>query len=177
MENNFKGVSGITFTAEDLKQYPLLMQLKEGQRVLAIASSDYGQLLGDIIEIRYGNDKETENECIVEIIVDFDEPDAYLRTTKYAVLNGTSVEEVIMDEAEIAVCINGTDYQLLTGQLVCEWCANPIIRATETQQCYISWTWDPDKNEYIKEDEGGDTNHKRCSQCDSRLEAENILIY
>ena len=174
---NLVGATGINFKEEEVKKYPLLTQLQKGLSVFALNNNDYGKLRGEIVELHYGEDRETENECVLEIVVDFEEPSALARKTVYANLNGTSVEMVIMAEDEIAVCFNGVDYQLLTGQLACENCCKPIERVEETQNEYIEWVWNPETQEYVKENSGGDTEGRRCSECAYRIEGEEVLSY
>lgn len=167
----------ITFKKEELKKYPLLEKLDAGVEVIALKDSHYEGLKGEIIELNYNKeDRVSENECIVEIIVDFEEPTAHDRATKYASLNGTSVESVVMTEdGEIAFLFDESyGYQLLTGQLVCEWCLTPVTSVGETQYDYIGWDWDTEKMSYVKREPAGDTNHKRCSECNGRLDSEFI---
>ena len=167
----------LTFKKEELERYPLLEKLEIGTEVLALKDSPYENLKGEIVELNYNKeDRVSENDCIIEIVVDFEEPSTNDRLTKYACLNGTSVENVVMtEEGEIAFLFDDANgYQLLTGQLVCEWCLNPLTSIEETQYDYIGWDWNPKTMSYIKREPSGDTNHKRCTQCDSRIETEFV---
>lgn len=167
----------ITFKNEELKKYPLLAKLEEGIEVIALKGSPYEGLEGEIIELNYNSeDRVTENECIIEIVVDFGEPTAQDRATKYAHLNGTSVESVVMSEdGEIAFMFEECNgYQLLTGQLVCAWCLEPVSSVEETQYDYIGWDWDPEKMEYIKREPSGDTDFKKCTNCGHRFDTDLV---
>lgn len=106
--------NGIKYTQAELIKYPLLTKIMEDMTVVAI-DCDYAKLEGVITEIRYGADRETENEGILEIIVDFYIPDEVFTGLEqdsdasdeafnayvykhYPHLNGTSIEQVIMSE-------------------------------------------------------------------------------
>lgn len=125
----------IKFTSAELKQFPLLEKISEGMEVVATNASEYDGLYGCISEIRYGLDKETENECILEICVDFcvpehvtdglSENDGYDAMQKYLdehypILNGTSISEVIMSEDMLGFQFNLSDtfYTEITGEVM-----------------------------------------------------------
>lgn len=167
----------ITFKKEELDKYPLLEKLDVGIDVVALSGSPYAELKGEIVDLNYvEEDRVTENDCIIEIIVDFYEPSVSDRNTKYSSLNETSLQDVVMSEdGEVAFCFDqSTGYQLLTGQLVCEWCLEPLKNVTETQYDYIGWDWNPEKMSYVKAEPDGDTNHKRCGNCNGRIETEYL---
>lgn len=103
----------INFTDEELKEFPLLAKIEEGMEVIAMNDSYYVGLKGHICDIKYDEDKETDNEDILDIYVDFEVPThvtdglseykAYDAAQEYLdkyypELNGTSIGEVIMGE-------------------------------------------------------------------------------
>lgn len=89
---------------------------KEAHKVVANANSPYEGLHGEITEIRSGEEKETENEVELEIVVDFEEvPDM---DTKYSILNGTTIDQVIMDEETLNFFFDDGLYSLVEGKVV-----------------------------------------------------------
>lgn len=74
-----------------------------GTQVLCI-QEDYEGLIGSIDEVRSGEDKESENEGLYDIYVDFEEVEGM--NQKYPHLNGTGVGGLIMDIEDLAIVEN-----------------------------------------------------------------------
>lgn len=112
-------MKNIAFTAEELREYPKLNEIEEGLTVVANEASYYEGLIGVIAEVRYEEDeRETENDTILEIVVDFEEVENM--DDKYSALNGTSVSQVIMDEESLNFYFNSNLNSLMNakGELI-----------------------------------------------------------
>lgn len=170
-------MTAICFTKEELKKYPLISQIEIGMRVIANDLSYYKGLKGTITEIRYGNEKETDNDTILEIIVDFEEPQYGSLEHLYPELNGTSIGQVIMDEESLGFYFNGNPIaQDAKGQIICPDCHKSLNHVSETQFEDIYWNLEDGK--WVKSISDGDSNGKRCPYCDARLDdEESILMY
>lgn len=163
----------IVFEKEDLKRFCNLNKITEGTEVVAFGNSEYAGLYGEIVKINYGEKKEGNCECVVEIVVDFS-LSAEDRKQKYQHLNNKGVSNVIItEEDDIAFRLYTDCLEKLDGQIVCEWCLKPLKNVSETQYVSINWTW---KNgRYVKDDKNlGDTNYPRCEYCDARIESERL---
>lgn len=106
VKNCFKGVD-FMFTDEEKKAYPLIDKIQRNMQVVALEGESYEGLKGSITEIRYGDQKETENDCILEIVVDFKKPLHGTLEELYPHLNGTGIEQVIMDEGCLGFYFEG----------------------------------------------------------------------
>jgi len=167
----------MTFTKAELKAYPLLNKIERGLRVVAI-DCDYEGLYGTIDEIRYGQDKETENDCILEIIVDFEEPEHGSLEYLYPHLNGTGIGQVIMSEDILGFFFEEAQIlaQTADGKAICPDCHKPLEIVRETQYDDIVWTFQ--NGEYVKENLIGSSDGKRCDQCNAVIDdGETVFAY
>ena len=157
----------IRFKKEEIKEYPLLEKIEIGLRVIAI-NSVYDGLYGTIADIKYDQDKETENESILDIYVNFEEPKNGTLEELYPQLNGTGIDMVIMGEDELGFFFDDAPLAVsINGKTICPNCYKEIDIVNETQYDDIRWIFKNGK--YIKETLMGDTNGKRCGNCDNLL--------
>ena len=106
-----------TFKNEELKRFPLLSKITADMEVVALNNNYYEGLEGYIDEIRYGDDRETENDGILEIVVSFI-PTGDLEKT-HPQLNNTSVDMVIMAEELLGFKFDDSDVYLdIEGKIV-----------------------------------------------------------
>lgn len=168
--------NGILFTKVELKAYPLLPLLETGLRVICLKQESYEGLKGTITEIRYGNKRETENNSIVEIIVDFDELLHQSVDESHPHLNGTSIGQVVMCEETLGIYFDANPPRTLDNKIVCESCYESLDMITETQNDHI--TWNLTDGEWLKT-QSGDSDGKRCHLCDYVFDliSEEILPY
>lgn len=140
----------MNFKAEELAQYPLLSKIEVGQSVIALPESDYKGISGVITEILYGESRETENETILDIVVDFD-TDLPLEDT-HPHLNGTGIGNVFMGEDELAFAFDHyNQYVSAKGQLYCKECEELKLRVNKHHAKSESWTWGENGQEYGNE--------------------------
>ncbi|MDF2879656.1 MAG: hypothetical protein K0R54_213 [Clostridiaceae bacterium] len=168
-------MNNIKFTDEEIKKYPLLSNIEIGQCVLALDNNDYAKLRGVISDIKYGKDKETENEDILDIYVDFEEPENL--DELYPHLNGTGVDQLIMAEDMLGFYFEAYEVPIsINNMIVCENCCTEVKIINETQYDDIKWTFE--NGDYKKENLQGDTAGKTCGNCGERLgNCERILNY
>ena len=167
----------IKFKKEEIKEYPLLEKIEIGLRIIAI-NSYYDGLYGTISDIKYGEDKETENEGILDIYVDFEEPENGTLEELYPQLNGTGIDMVIMGEEQLGFFFDDAPLSVsINGKAVCPNCYTEMDVINETQYDDIQWTFKD--GEYVKENLAGDTNGKRCGNCDNLLpeDEEQFFMY
>lgn len=110
-DQNFAGST--RYTKEELMAYPLLNKIEVGMSVIALPGSDYEGLEGVISDIYYGDKRETENDTIVDIEVDFKHVVPVEETHPH--LNGTGIDGVMMGEDELAFLIDDS-YQTAKGE-------------------------------------------------------------
>lgn len=139
-----------------------LEDIRVGMKVVAIDES-YKGLEGVITDIKHGDQKETENETVCDIYVDFNESFDMLVT--HPQLNGTTVSQVIMGDDELAYFQDENDELPITleGQYVCLGCFHPITSVTETQTDCYRWDWE--QGQYVKGDDGAESWGKKCGTC------------
>lgn len=138
------------FKAEELAQYPLLSKIEVGQSVIALPDSDYNGLAGVITEILYGEERETENETILDIVVDFEEVEPLEKTHPH--LNGTGIGNVFMGEDELVFAFDHyNQYVSAKGQLYCKECEELKLRVNKHHAKSESWTWGDNGQEYGNE--------------------------
>lgn len=113
VEMNENVVGAIPYTKEELEAYPLLNQVQVGMTVIGLPGSDYEGLEGVVTDIYYGENRETENDTIVDIEVDFKNVCELEETHPH--LNGTGIEGVMMGEDELAFLI-GDSYMTGKGE-------------------------------------------------------------
>jgi hypothetical protein len=167
----------IKFSKVELKAFPHLESIQSGLAVIALKGSDYEGLKGRISEVKYGADKETENETILDIYVDFEEPEYTSVETTHPHLNGTSISDVICGEDELGFLFQEEDsfHKTADGKAVCPHCFVAMERVTETQHDDISWVFE--EGNYVKHSGMGDSNGKRCDQCDGVLDDPNEEVF
>lgn len=123
------------FKVEELKVYPYLEKLHIGQSVIALEGDIFEGMKGEIVGINYNKeDRETENESVVEIVVSFDERDfTQLRFKKnfeahYETMEDVSIDYVVMDEETIGILdMCGLNYKTLKGESVCMDCGKVLV--------------------------------------------------
>ncbi|PLS19099.1 hypothetical protein CVD28_01445 [Bacillus sp. M6-12] len=167
----------IKFSKVELKAFPKLELITAGTKAIALKGSDYEGLEGVVTEVKYGTDKETENETILDIYVDFEEmPYASIEST-HPHLNGTGISEVICGEDELGFKFEeeAPFYTTADGKAVCPHCYVAMERVTETQEDDISWNYVD--GQYVKENGMGSSNGKRCDQCDGVLDDPNEEVF
>lgn len=159
-------------------------EIHVGMKVLAIDSGFKG-LEGEIIDIKKGDEKETDNDSILDIYVAFDEP--YNLKETHAHLFDTwsfpdevippSLDSVIMAEDMLAYYQYDEDELPITleGQYVCIDCITPLDYVTEIQHDFIEWRFKD--GEYIKYDDDGGTDYKRCPYCNIRIDDDNMTMF
>lgn len=151
----------MTFTKEELNQYPLLSQIQVGMDVIALPDSDYNGLTGVITDILYGETRETENETIVDIVVDFNDEGPLEKTHPH--LNGTGVGGVMMGEDELAFDLNNNGVFVSgKGQLYCEDCSELKTAVVQTSQSERRWEWTGEKYEYNVSQNGSNKSFEDC---------------
>lgn len=151
----------MTFTKEELNQYPLLSQIQVGMDVIALPDSDYNGLTGVITDILYGETRETENETIVDIVVDFNDEGPLEKTHPH--LNGTGVGGVMMGEDELVFDLNNNGVFVSgKGQLYCEDCSELKTEVVQTSQSEHHWEWTGEKYEYNVSQNGSYKSFKGC---------------
>jgi len=157
-------LSKSSFTQEELKQYPFLDKIEVGMNVVALPESSYEGLGGVITDILYGENRETENETILDIVVDF-EAFSPLETT-HPHLNGTGIEDVFMGEDELAFYID-SKFVSAKGQLYCEECSELKDKIVQFSEEAHAWTWTGDKYEYSVSHSGS---YKQFDDCGHNVE-------
>lgn len=168
----------IKFSAVELKAFPKLALIASGLKVIGLKGSDYEGLEGCISEVKYGTDRETENETVLDIYVDFEEPEYASVETTHPHLNGTSISDVICGEDELGFKFESEEapfYTTADGKAVCPHCYAPLDRVTETQYDDIVWNFENGK--YVKENGMGSSDGKRCDQCNGVLEDPNEDVF
>lgn len=151
----------MTFTKEELNQYPLLSQIQVGMDVIALPDSDYNGLTGVITDILYGETRQTENETIVDIEVDFNDEGPLEETHPH--LNGTGVGGVMMGEDELVFDLNNNGVFVSgKGQLYCEDCSELKTAVVQTSQSEHHWEWTGEKYEYNVSQNGSYKSFKDC---------------
>lgn len=158
--------------------------IKVDMKVLAI-DSDYKKLNGWIIDIKKGEEKETENETLLDIYVAFEETDDLIKTHPHLWDRESFPNEVIppaldcviMGEDELAYYQEEEDELPITleGIFVCTNCGEKLDHVTETQYDDITWWFEDGR--YIKYEGSGDTNHKRCPYCDIRIDDDQQIMF
>lgn len=151
--------STISFTSEELKDFPLLDKIQVGMNVIALPESSYEGLGGVVTDILYGENRETENETILDIVVDFEEFAPLHKTHPH--LNGTGIDNVFMGEDELAFYIDNT-FVSAKGQLYCEECHELKDKVVQYSEEEHAWTWTGDKYEYSVSHSEGDKEFYDC---------------
>lgn len=130
----------VNYTQEELNEYPLLPKIEVGMAVVALPDSDYEGLGGVVTDILYGEARETENETILDIVVDFEEHAPLEKTHPH--LNGTGIGGVMMGEDELAFVfdVEGT-YLTAKGQLYCDECSELKTKIVEEKTETSTWVW------------------------------------
>ncbi|MFJ8531195.1 hypothetical protein [Bacillus sp. NPDC094106] len=164
------------FTKVELKAYPLLPQVEAGVEVVALKGSDYEGLFGTIEAVHYGNEKETENDTVLDIVVTFEEEDGRKIEETHPHLNGTSICEVIMGEDELGFFfgVNDDFAKQLDGKYVCPSCGKGMDAVTENQAEDIQW--DFKDGEYHKSTDKGYSNGKKYGECGCKFNDENEVF-
>lgn len=167
----------IKFTKVETKAYPLIEKITEGMVVIGLKDSDYGGLEGTISEIKYGTDKETENETILDIYIDFEEHEYASIETTHPHLNGTGIGQVICGEDELGFNFDDSSpfYVTADGKVVCPHCYEAMDRVNETQHDDITWTFQ--NGEYVKENADGSSDGKKCDVCDGFIEDADEEVF
>lgn len=167
----------IKFSKVETKAYPLIGEISVGMEVIALKESDYEGLKGTISEIQYGKEKETENETILDIHVDFEEQEYAPIETTHPNLNGTGISGVICGEDELGFQFNSLIpfYQTADNKAVCPHCYVAMETVKETQYDDITWTFKD--GQYVKENGEGSSNGKKCDSCDGYIEDENESVF
>lgn len=163
----------IQFKSTEVSSYPLLEQIKIGLSVTGIEVSDYKGLQGVITDIKYGQDKETENETVLDIYVDFEEPEYSSVEETHPHLNGTSINQVICGEDELGFLMdehNGI-YLSVEGKAVCPHCFIAMDGVNETQTTEICWNFENGK--YVKKTGDLSSEGKHCVSCNGYIEDVN----
>ncbi|BCO16097.1 hypothetical protein_gp044 [Bacillus phage vB_BceM_WH1] len=157
------------FTDDELFKYPYLNFISVGGEVIALKDSMYDGLKGVIEEVRYGEERETENDCILDIVVTYHATDEEVAIS-HPQLNGTSICEVIMGEDELGFlieAINRDSYLTAAGVPVCPTCLEGIdeviVQTIQTQK-YKSY-----KGHLLKQPEGHTDEITTCLRCDTPL--------
>lgn len=137
----------LNYTQEELNQYPLLPKIEVGMTVVALPDSDYEGLGGVITDILYGETRETENETILDIVVDFEEYAPIEKTHPH--LNGTGISGVMMGEDELAFAFDVENtYLTAKGQLYCNECSELKTTVVQTIEEDHRWEWTGEKYEH-----------------------------
>lgn len=168
MDNN------IIFSKEILEALPLVKNVEIGMGVVANETSDFGGLEGTLSSIRFGAERETDNEGILEIIVDFNEHDYMNLSISNPNVHVSNLEQAIMNEEMLGFKFkNSSTVQTLDGRIVCQSCFASLDCVTETQFEDISWSLvDGVWKKSVSEDSEG----KRCPQCENSLEIEEAIL-
>ena len=83
-------------------------EIAEGMLVVGKWNDDYEGLVGFIDEVRRdANERETQNETKLELVIDFYETSDL--SISHSHLNGTSVDQLFLGEDELVFFPNGTD--------------------------------------------------------------------
>ena len=173
-------------TSQELKRYLYYMdKIKSGTEVVAI-NCEYEGLKGVITDVYSGNDRLTNNECLLDILVDFyipqeiidnsEDPDKWIEEN-FPQLEGTGISQVVMSEDMLAYDFdNNTNFYItLEEQVVCPNCCKLLNRAIETQYNDIEWIFNNGK--YEKKTLLGDSNGIRCPYCNTKLIDEDIEYF
>lgn len=160
----------MNYTQEELNQYPLLSKIEIGMEVIALPDSDYNGLGGVITDILYGDKRETENETIVDIVVDFEEFAPVEKTHPH--LNGTGISGVMMGEDELAFHIDGA-YMSGKGQLYCEECSELKATVLQTREEDHRWEWTGENYEHSVSHGGG---YKKFDDCGHEVYGANEYL-
>lgn len=168
LKGDFK-MSNITFKQEELELFPYLYLIFPGEEVIALKGSMYDGLKGVIEEIRYGDERETENDCILDIVVTYHATDEEVAIS-HPQLNGTSICEVIMGEDELGFiieAINRDTYLTAAGVPVCPTCLEGIdeviVQTIQTDK-YKSY-----KGHLLKQPGGHTDEITTCLRCNNRI--------
>jgi hypothetical protein len=149
-----------------------LEKLKEGLKVIGLKDTKYEGLKGRITKLLKSN-----NDANLDIEVNFEEsPYAPIEYT-HPHLKDTNISQIICGIQELGFMFkeNSPFYMTIEGKAVCPSCYIPMDIVTEIQHEEITWIF---KNgEYIKEDSAKDSEGKRCSKCDARLDDFNDEIF
>jgi hypothetical protein len=169
--------NNIKFSKAELKAYPLLSKLEVGMRGIFATDDDtsaYKGLEGTVSEIRYGNEKETEKDSILEIVMDFEEPPHGDLEEIFSGINGTGMKQLFLGEDMVGFYFDGGNLALtLEGKIVCPDCHKALDTVTETQ--YDDITWSFENGEYHKSNSGA-SDGKKCPECNAYIEAEEDIL-
>lgn len=167
----------IQFKENEVSTYPLLEQIKIGLSVIGLQVSDYNGLNGVIKDIKYGQDKETENETILDIYVDFEEPEYSSIEKTHSHLNGTSINQVICGEDELGFLMDEQSgiYLSFEGKAVCPHCFIAMDGVTETQTTDIYWDFKNGK--YVKKTGELSSEGKHCVSCNGFIEDFDAKVF
>lgn len=167
----------IKFTKAETNAYPFIGEISVGMEVLALKDCDYEGLKGTISEIQYGNDKETENETVLDIHVDFEEHEHAPTEKTHPHLNGTGISGVICGEDELGFKFDYRIpfFQTAEGLAVCPHCHDVLRIVKETQTTGVTWTFKD--GQYMKGHVEVQSDGKRCEQCDGLIEDENQKVF
>jgi len=164
----------IPFTKLELKAYPMIQKIEVGMRGVANDNCDYKGLIGTVSELRYGQQKETENDCILEVVMDFEEPLHGSLEDLYPVLNGTGIGGVVLDEESVGIFFEDNVAQTLDGKIVCPTCHLLLDYVSEVQEDDIHWNLE--NGVWMKTNGEGSSNGKRCPYCDARIDDDNAIL-
>lgn len=167
----------IQFKKVELKAYPQLEKIQVGMYVVALANSDYTGLNGVVTEILYGNDKETENDSILDIYVDFQEMDYGSIESTHPHLNGTGIGQVICGEDELGFNIEESIpfFSTADGKIVCPNCYESLSVVRETQSEDITWSFKD--GSYVIDGSMGTSDGKKCQTCDGTIEDPDEMVF
>lgn len=114
---------------DEMIKHPYLPFVQPGDSVIALKGTDYEGLMGYVEEVRYGDAKETETDCLVEIVVTYNDSDEDVAIS-HPHLNGTSICEVVMNEGELGFYWPDKDDQFFLtdkGRMVCPHCCDVMM--------------------------------------------------
>lgn len=155
-----------------------------GMKVFAL-DTDYKGLEGWIIDVKEGEEKETENESILDIYVAFEEtydlekthPHLYDTWSFPNEVIPPALDCVIMAEDMLAYYQEEEDELPITlaGLYVCNNCDEILDHVFETQ--YDDITWNFEDGRYIKYNGSGETEGKRCPYCNIRINDDEEKMF
>lgn len=151
-----------------------------GRKVIGLKGTDYEGLVGAVERVL--EQGETEQPFEIGIVVTFEEPEHSTVEYTHPHLNGTSIEEVIFIDEDIQKELAFYEEEddefsyTLDGKAVCPNCYRPIELVFETQYTDLSWKWNAEEKQYIKSHDTGDSDGKKCPDCDGRIEDEQEVF-
>ncbi|MFB9749915.1 hypothetical protein, partial [Leifsonia shinshuensis] len=136
--------------------------------VIALKGGSYEGLMGYIEEILILDERITENDCLLDIVVTFEE--TFNMDITHPHLNGTTVSKVIVGEDDLGFYVHDRDElaETIEGKAVCPSCFAPLDNVIEIQHDVIEWDWDSATQSYQKSDQGS-SDGKECGYCDGRI--------